>query len=167
MLALGLRGGRSCRLDRVALAADNLDLHVDTVQLGRDRLHDPDHDVLQSRPLRVVVQHELAVRLRAAERRSPHARVERAQVVVQRIQVLEEVTRRRTEHLQDLVVARVLAELEERLAEQLQDVAGGNVCPYGRKSMQIEEMLNPMSFQDPTSPNTYSECLRQPLSGCT
>lgn len=53
-------------------------------------LDDADDDVLQARAIRVVVQHQGAVlgALRAAEGRCPHARIQRAQVVVQCVQVL-------------------------------------------------------------------------------
>lgn len=76
------------------------------------------------------MQHQLAVGFGAPERGCPHARVQRAEVVVQGVQVLQEVARCRPEHLQYLVVARVLAELEERLAEQLQYVTGRYICGF-------------------------------------
>lgn len=108
-----------------------------------DCFDDTYHDVLQAGPFGVVVQYELAVRFRTPERGRSHSRVQRAQVVVQGVQVLEEIPRRRTEHLENLVVAGVLAELEERLAEQLEDVAGGNVCrgiPWIKNCYQIQSL---------------------------
>lgn len=69
--------------------------------------------------------------LGAAEGGGPHARVDGGQVVVQGVQVLQEVTRGRPQHLQDLVVAGLLAEFEEHAAEQFEDVAGRD--SLGRK----------------------------------
>lgn len=53
-------------------------------------LDDADHDVLQAFSLRVVVQDQVVALLSvcAAERGRPHPRVDGAQVVVQRVQVL-------------------------------------------------------------------------------
>lgn len=75
------------------------------------------------------MQHQGAIfrALSTAERGRSHARVQGAQVIMQRVQVLEEVTWGGAQHLEDLVVARVLAELEERFAEELQDRVGRNL----------------------------------------
>lgn len=64
------------------------DLDLGVVQFLGHLLDDADDDVLEARTVRVVVQHQLAVLLRAPERGRPHAGVQGAQVVVQRVQIL-------------------------------------------------------------------------------
>jgi len=51
-------------------------------------LDDADDYVLEARPLRVVVEQQLAILLRAAEGGGPHSGVQGAQVVVQGVQIL-------------------------------------------------------------------------------
>ena len=124
-----LRDGELHVVALVRLGPDHVNVDGGVVQLAGHRLHDADHDVLQPRPLRVVVQDGGPVRLphRASEGGSAHARVDAGQVVVQGVEVLQEVGGGGAQHLQDLVVARLLAVVEEHLAEQLQHIAGGNV----------------------------------------
>ena len=121
-----------------ALRRHHLDCHVGVVEPARHRLHQAHHHVLHAGPVAVVVQHERAVgpARRAAEGGRAHTRVDGGKVVVQRVEVLQEVGQRAAEHAQDLLVARLLAEVEERLAEQLPQLLGVHPCAATRDTPQ-------------------------------
>lgn len=69
----------------------NLHLYLCAVDLLSDGLNDANHNVLQAFSLRVVVKNQAVALLcvRAAEGWRPHPRVDGAQVVVQRVEILK------------------------------------------------------------------------------
>src|SRR5699024_1475353 len=108
-------------------APERSTLQSDSFPRKMTYFNDPDDDVLETASLRVVVQYEGAVQaFGAAERWRLHSRVDGRQVVVQCVQVLQKVLRGGAQHLQDRVVAGVLAKIKKRSAEHFENLISGN-----------------------------------------
>ena len=118
-------------------------LNFGFVETRGNSFHQANHDEFKARSIGVVMENEVADRvLRAAKRGRSHARIDCAQVIVQRVQVLQEVFGGWAEDGQDLVVAGLDAEFEEELAEQLEDGRGGKLEDFnGRHYQRVGQVV--------------------------
>ena len=94
------------------------------VTIGQLHTYQANHNVLQSYSFRIIMQDHgtITFALTTSKWWRPHSRVDRCQMIVKRVKVLQEGLGGGSKHTENLIVTRFDAELEKHLSESLQDV---------------------------------------------